>query len=492
MKQHYAAILQQLPVCLMYKLSGAARFSVSQEFIRQFALSEHDSIDDYAYFDVVTGAPFARSPLLVAEEAGELCQRVSIHTRQKRYRCLLHSRHLQDDSGQAYLVIHISIEDIHDIGQRPVNRSLASHLAFSMLLSSISTQLINARHDKVDSLIEKSLGSFGQFFNADRCYLFRFSADKRSMDNTHEWVAANVRPYKDELQQMPMSALPYFDAVIKANRVFQVNDVQHMPSQAHLEQREFTREGIRAMLCVAVYLNDDLFGFIGCDILTGPHRWQHYEIRYLKLIGEMVSETLLNVNNRRSLLLLQKELIQANQALEKQVNLDGLTGIANRRRFDETLTREWTNAEQQNRLVSLIIIDVDFFKLYNDSYGHLSGDTALRKIARAIDTEARLHEGLAARYGGEEFAVILAGHSEQACRGLAKQLLRTIDRLAIPFDTSSIAPTVTVSLGCASAHLPAQDSIRSLIKRADDALYHAKSSGRNQASYASTEACCTV
>lgn len=492
MKQDYAAILKQLPVCLIYKPVNAGTYAVSDEFRRQFDVSGHNPLASFLFFnafsgDAITGAD---SPLTVAERAQDLCQRVHIVAGTKRYTCIFHSSHACYDHQHHYLLIRVDIDDVQDMEARTVNTSLASHLSFSMLLSSISTQLINASFDQTDSLIEQSLGSFGQFFNADRCYLFRFSADKRLMDNTHEWVAPGVAPYKDELQQMPLDQLPYFDATIKADMVFKVDDVQALPAEASLEKAEFEREGIRAVLCVAVYLNDDLFGFIGCDMLSRVHYWRHYEIRYLKLIGEMVSETLINVNNRRSLQLLQKELIEANKALEKQVNIDGLTGIANRRLFDMSLARDWSNAQFNRLTLSLMIIDVDFFKRYNDTYGHVSGDEALQKIAQAINATTRTQGGLAARYGGEEFAVILPSKTEHTCFVVAQHILEAVRSLEIAFTANDAVGVVTVSIGCASTTQHACETIPQLLKRADDALYQAKSSGRNQVCFAPAKAHC--
>ncbi len=494
MKQDYAAILEQLPVCLIYKPVNSKTYAFSTEFRRQFMLSESDTLSHFSFFNAFSGEAVCSSdsPLVVAERANEVCQRVHIVARDTRYTCIFHSTHVCYENQHRYLIIRVSIDDVQDIESRMMNASLASHLSFSMLLSSISTQLINAKSNQTDSLIEQSLGSFGQFFNADRCYLFRFSHDKRFMDNTHEWTAPGVTPYKDELQQMPLDHLPYFDAAIKTEAVFKADDVQKLPTEAHLEQAEFEREGIRSVLCVAVYLNDDLFGFIGCDILSHVHHWRHFEVRYLKLIGEMVSETLINVNNRRTLQLLQKELIEANKSLEKQVNIDGLTGIANRRFFDISLARDWSNAQFNLRALSLLIIDVDFFKRYNDTYGHVSGDEALRKIAQTINNTMRSHGGLAARYGGEEFAVILPSKTEHTCYAAALKILEAVRELKIEFSSNKTEGIVTVSIGCACTTYHADESIQGLINRADQALYQAKAGGRNTVFFDNFTSKCSV
>ena len=179
---------------------------------------------------------------------------------------------------------------------------------------------------------------------------------------------------------------------------------------------------------------------------------------------------------------LRDELTAANRSLENQAQSDGLTGVANRRHFDHVLTESLQSAEFNGQPVSLILFDIDYFKRYNDTYGHVAGDDCLKKVANVLKNTARRKNGITARYGGEEFAIILIGQPLSAALELAESIIAAINQLAIPHFTTALPQEhVTMSAGCAVwlASDPAQGK-QVLIERADEALYRAKRAGRSQ------------
>ena len=165
--------------------------------------------------------------------------------------------------------------------------------------------------------------------------------------------------------------------------------------------------------------------------------------------------------------------------LETLVCLDGLTGIPNRRGFDEVLTREWNQAARNREMLSCILLDVDFFKKYNDLYGHAAGDACLRKIALALTTCLKRPADYVARYGGEEFAAILPGTDAQGALYVAEEMRAGVCALGIEHADSIVAGHVTLSLGVATMTPQPDLPMLSLVQAADTALYGAKSSGRN-------------
>lgn len=172
------------------------------------------------------------------------------------------------------------------------------------------------------------------------------------------------------------------------------------------------------------------------------------------------------------------ELEVMNQELQKLSVLDGLTGITNRRGFDEYLEREWHNAMRQNQPVSIIMADIDLFKDYNDAYGHQLGDECLKNVAATMCTHIKRATDMVARYGGEEFVVALHDTTTQGGMMIAERLRAAVEALAVKHECSPMG-SVTISLGVATA-IPAQDnSSLELLKSADHALYEAKSAGRN-------------
>jgi len=167
--------------------------------------------------------------------------------------------------------------------------------------------------------------------------------------------------------------------------------------------------------------------------------------------------------------------------LEQLVSLDGLTNIFNRRKFNETIDSEWNRAIREENPLSLILIDVDHFKKFNDHYGHATGDDCLRRVANALKTGIKRASDFLARYGGEEFAILLPNTDLAGAGSVAEDMRRAISALRIPHGYSETADHVTVSLGAATMK-PHQDlpSPVVLINEADSALYRAKEEGRNR------------
>jgi two-component system, chemotaxis family, response regulator WspR len=181
----------------------------------------------------------------------------------------------------------------------------------------------------------------------------------------------------------------------------------------------------------------------------------------------------------RSLRASQDELARANLELQKLAALDGLTGIANRRRFDEAIGIEWQRARRRQAPLSLLMCDVDHFKNYNDSLGHPAGDLCLKKTAAVLTGQLKRPADLAARYGGEEFAILLPETDLEGALKLAEDCRLHLERLAQRHPDAPCG-TVTMSIGVASA-LPAEGgSIEALVEAADGALYEAKRGGRNR------------
>lgn len=174
------------------------------------------------------------------------------------------------------------------------------------------------------------------------------------------------------------------------------------------------------------------------------------------------------------------ELKRSRDLLQRLTTLDPLTGIANRRRFDAYLGAEWARAARDEQPLSLIMVDVDHFKRYNDRYGHVVGDQCLSQIAATLQGAVQRPADLVARYGGEEFACVLPGTDLAGAEQTAERIRAAIEHLALPHPDSPVAGHVTISLGVATLFPHAEESSTSLIEAADRALYEAKQRGRNR------------
>ncbi len=175
-----------------------------------------------------------------------------------------------------------------------------------------------------------------------------------------------------------------------------------------------------------------------------------------------------------------KELNLANENLLKLANLDALTEIPNRRRLEEFLHHEWSRAARFENEISLIMIDIDHFKLFNDTYGHQAGDECLKKVAAALSSTINRPTDIVARFGGEEFVIVLGVTDVEGTMNVAESVMKEIEKLQIPHASSTSDAFVTVSIGVATTFSEPGISEQDLIKAADKALYFAKENGRNQ------------
>ncbi len=171
---------------------------------------------------------------------------------------------------------------------------------------------------------------------------------------------------------------------------------------------------------------------------------------------------------------------QMNRDLQLLATLDGLTGVANRRRFDEFISLEWGRMRRERSPISMVLCDIDFFKLYNDTYGHQAGDDCLRAVAQAIRNSVNRPTDLVARYGGEEFAVVLSNTDAKGAVNIAENIRRQIEDLSIAHQQPSGSRMLTISCGV-SCMIPVEGSAPDrLIALADKGLYEAKNQGRNR------------
>ena len=210
-----------------------------------------------------------------------------------------------------------------------------------------------------------------------------------------------------------------------------------------------------------------------CALAAGGAAFSAYRHRIRQIKSR--EEELIELVEKRT-----AQLAEANRELQKLSVIDSLTGIANRRRFDEVLEIEWRRAMRYELPLSLFLIDVDYFKAYNDYFGHQAGDECLRGVARTLNAVINRAGDLTARYGGEEFAVILQGNTEQGAIKVAEILRERVEALGIPHPRSSSQNVVTISLGLATMTPGYNASPSVLVAEADRALYRAKEKGRNR------------
>lgn len=322
-----------------------------------------------------------------------------------------------------------------------------------------------------------------EFLQTDRVSVLRFNPDWSGVV-TVESVVADVTPMLGASIYDPYFEETYIESS-KHDRILVVEDIYSAglcPNHINLLE-EF---GVRSKLVVPIIQGEQtihngqskrhhpqLWGLLIAHHCSRDRRWQQLEIDLLKQLANQVAIAIQQAE-------LYQQLEAANQELKRIATLDSLTGLANRRRFDEYLDVEWRRMRREQMPLSLILCDIDCFKTYNDTYGHQAGDECLRQVARALNRGAKRPADLVARYGGEEFALVLPYTDAPGAIRVAIKILVRVRALQIAHTASLVSEYVTVSLGVAST-IPRQDSSPTmLIAAADEALYQAKAAGRNR------------
>ncbi|MBD2175405.1 PleD family two-component system response regulator [Pseudanabaena sp. FACHB-1998] len=256
----------------------------------------------------------------------------------------------------------------------------------------------------------------------------------------------------------------------------------------HLKSNELTRDIPVIFISARDEVLDKVQAFSvgGVDYITKPFQIAEVlarienQLTLRRLQRQLQEQNELLTQEIRNRIIAETLLQEANEKLGRLVNLDGLTQLANRRCFDEYLAQEWQRLSREQMPLSLIMCDIDFFKNYNDTYGHIAGDDCLRKVSMIIKQSVRRPADLAARYGGEEFVLVLPNTDIEGAMSIADLIRDKLCELALPHEDSAVSDCVTLSMGLTSL-IPKTDSQPAvLLTAADYALYRAKELGRNQ------------
>ena len=235
---------------------------------------------------------------------------------------------------------------------------------------------------------------------------------------------------------------------------------------------------IPALYCLAG--NSNVERWIGITALGYLVALIFAEDRYSRATLDLISRQLETAAHVASLTASNSQLVTENEQLTELSSTDGLTQIANRRHFDQVLHREWARAQRAGNELAYVMVDIDFFKPFNDHYGHLRGDDCLKQVAQSLQGVLRRPGDFLGRYGGEEFAVISPDTPPEGGLVLGEKIRQAIEALKIPHQGSPAASCVTVSVGVSGIVPSASVNVEDLIHSADSALYEAKKQGRNQ------------
>jgi diguanylate cyclase (GGDEF)-like protein len=261
--------------------------------------------------------------------------------------------------------------------------------------------------------------------------------------------------------------------------VLETPDTKEMKSRlADFHEESSWTESTNGFLQRIVYRGETQ-GVIAVEEIAFPEYRDHY-LNLAHSILNVCSLPIDSARKYRKIVQTEEMLRKANRALYHQATTDALTGIPNRRSFDEYLEREWRRMVREKAPLSLIMCDIDLFKNYNDLYGHQGGDACLHAVAQAIQSGAVRPGDFVARYGGEEFVVVLPATPAKGALHIAEAIRKAVHRLRLPHGSSQVDNFVTLSLGVSSTLPSAESTPEELLQVADAALYDAKQKGRNR------------
>ena len=350
---------------------------------------------------------------------------------------------------------------------KETERQLIQRAASDRLLAQI-TQKIHASLE-LEQILQTTVVELNQFLLAEKIQIDTVDEDfQLTLLFESKLIGQTFRCDVSESQQVPQALFQSNIARLSAGEIVECH-----------ENPDIT-QNVSSILLVPIICEQKLYGILSIEQYSGSRQWMSEEKALLQRIALELSVAIVQAK-------LYQQLEKANQELEQLSIVDGLTRIANRRKFDQYTAAEWKRLTREQSPLSLILCDIDYFKLYNDTYGHQSGDRCLQKVAEAISRVIQRPADLVARYGGEEFAIVLPNTPLKGAVYLAQQVRWRIQALKIPHIASPVDLYLTLSLGV-SCCIPHHNlDLGKLIAAADRGLYRAKELGRNQVVECKTE-----
>lgn len=349
------------------------------------------------------------------------------------------------------------------IERKQVEQILQWRIEMEETVAAISTTFINLPLDAIDENIDATLETIGSFVGVDRSYIFLFEDDGR-IENIYSWCAPEIEPHHWPFEELTVDQFPWLIEQIKRSGVFFIEQIAQLPPPARVEKQYWQKQNIQSVLIVPMVYGGALMGFLEFDSVQRERLWSDQQITLLQIVGEVITNALARK--------------QAQARLQYLARHDSLTGLPNRTVFVEKINRAIQRAkEEPDYLFAVLLIDLNRFKLVNDSLGHRAGNQLLMTVARRLTRLLSATDHMVARLTGDEFILFLDNiqDAEEAIRW-ARDIQNALAR---PIEVAGQPILTTASIGIA-VNSPAYTWVEDIIRDADRAMYQAKTKGYNQ------------
>lgn len=334
-------------------------------------------------------------------------------------------------------------------------------IRFQEMNARISSDFITINKENRDNKINQLLSEIGEFFNADRTYLFLINHEEDTMTYSHEWCNHGINPEVNTIENIPLATFPWWIQELQTNKMVNIGDTKNMPKSAAEEQSQLIRQNVKSLVSVPVEGEDRIKGFIGIDSVKRHKKWLSEDIKLLNVLSNTLSDALTKLTSEKK--------------IEYMAYYDDLTDLPNRFLFNERVNVSIKSSKERKNPIYVLFMDLDNFKSVNDTIGHDGGDYVLKAVAENLKARVRKKDTVA-RFGGDEFMILLNGvkNQNELCQ-IADNIMSIFSK---PINIHGQEFFISGSAGISTYPTDGEDP-ETLIKNADTAMYEAKSKGKN-------------
>ena len=385
---------------------------------------------------------------------------------------VIHSTHRQARGEEIPIEVNLNRIDhgsqvlfvaaIRDISERErLKLSVEHKVHFNQLLLDISSRLVNLDPEKIDEAIDEVLAEIGQFFNVDRSYVFSIDWDSETITNTHEWTEKGIPPAIHRLQKVAFRDFPWLREHMQNLQVAHAPDVSALPESAREDREEYKQQKIRSLIIVPIIRDGHAVGMFGLDAVRQKGHWDRDIRDNLRLMAQLLSSAM--------------DAARLGRDLKHMAYHDALTQLPNRKLLHDRMTLAVERCRRNEHKVAVMLLDIDDFKLINDTLTHSAGDELLCVLAERLNGLTRGSDTVA-RLGGDEFVMVCEMTSVEDVAMLAK---RTMDAISAPVMIDGQRIIIHASMGISL--MPDDETEQEkLLRNADIAMYAAKAAGKNR------------